>query len=72
VDTEPDGSLVVNALGAAAIGDLAAALGIALHELAPKAASLEEAFMELTQDSVEFRAEGSDTTMAPTGGEVPT
>src|ERR1039457_2775064 len=53
VHAETDGSLVVNALSAAAIGDLAASLGIALHELAPQAASLEEAFMELTQDSVE-------------------
>ena len=41
-----------------AIGDLAAGLGIALHELAPQAASLEEAFMELTHESVEFRGRG--------------
>ncbi len=64
--TEPDGSLVVDALSAAAIGDLAAGLGIALHELAPRAASLEEAFMELTRDSVEFRAEGARPTPPPT------
>ncbi len=57
VHTEPDGALVVNGLGAAAIGDLALRLGVALHELAPHAASLEEAFMELTHESVEFRAE---------------
>jgi ABC-2 type transport system ATP-binding protein len=57
VHTEPDGAIVVSELGAAAIGDLAAGLGIALHELAPRAASLEEAFMELTRESVEFRAE---------------
>jgi ABC-2 type transport system ATP-binding protein len=54
---EPDGTLIVSGLSAAAIGDLAAELGIALHELAPHAASLEEAFMELTHESVEFRAE---------------
>jgi len=54
-----DGSLVVNGLAAAACGDLAAGLGIALHELAPQAASLEEAFMELTHESVEFRAPGA-------------
>jgi len=58
VHLEADGSLVVNGLAAAAIGDLAAGLGIALHELAPQAASLEEAFMELTHESVEFRAPG--------------
>jgi ABC-2 type transport system ATP-binding protein len=57
----PDGAMVVNGLAAPAIGDLAAGLGVALHELAPQAASLEEAFMELTHDSVEFRAEEGGT-----------
>ena len=37
------------------IGDLAAANGITIHELSPSQASLEEAFMELTHDSVEYR-----------------
>jgi len=63
VHLEADGALVVNGLSAAAIGDLAAGLAIALHELVPHAASLEEAFMELTRESVEFRAE--DVTTAP-------
>ena len=57
VHVEADQAIVVNGLAAPAIGDLAAGLGITLHELAPKAASLEEAFMELTHESVEFRAE---------------
>jgi ABC-2 type transport system ATP-binding protein len=57
VDAEEDGALVVTGLDAATIGDLAAGLGVALHELSPRAASLEEAFMELTHESVEFRAE---------------
>ena len=30
--------------------------GIALHELTPRHASLEEAYMELTQDSVDYHA----------------
>jgi len=38
-----------------AIGDLAAATGIRLHELTPRQASLEEAFMSLTHDSVEYQ-----------------
>ena len=38
------------------IGDIAAANSIAIHELTPQEASLEEAFMELTQDSVEYHA----------------
>ncbi|MCW2756106.1 MAG: Sulfate-transporting ATPase [Marmoricola sp.] len=44
----------VTGLTAAQIGDAARDLGIALHELTPKQASLEEAFMEMTRDEVEF------------------
>jgi ABC-2 type transport system ATP-binding protein len=60
---EPDntGALIVTGLDAARIGELAAAGGVVLHELAPRRASLEEAFMELTQDSVEFHASGRVT-----------
>ncbi|MFY1620203.1 ABC transporter ATP-binding protein [Micromonospora sp. WMMD736] len=36
------------------IGDLAYELGVPLHELSPHGASLEQAFMELTADSVEY------------------
>jgi ABC-2 type transport system ATP-binding protein len=53
---ETDGALAVTGITASAIGDLAAAQGIALHELSPQEASLEEAYMELTHDSVEYRA----------------
>ncbi len=49
-----DEGLRVSGLAAAAIGDLAFATGIALHELTPERASLEEVFMELTHDSVEY------------------
>ena len=52
--TEADGLLVVTGLGAADIGDLAAENAIPLHELTP-VASLEDAFMELTDTAVEFR-----------------
>ena len=50
------GALVVQGLPVDQIGDLAFENGIRLHELAPTQASLEEAFMELTADSVEFHA----------------
>jgi ABC-2 type transport system ATP-binding protein len=50
------GDLEVRGLPEARIGDLALATGIALHHLAPARASLEEAFMELTADSVEYHA----------------
>jgi ABC-2 type transport system ATP-binding protein len=56
VEDGTDGDLTVSGLDAASIGELAAANGIVLHELAPQKASLEEAFMELTSDSVEFQA----------------
>jgi ABC-2 type transport system ATP-binding protein len=38
------------------IGELAARHGIVLHELSPQQASLEEAFMRLTAESVEYHA----------------
>ena len=50
-----DGSLTVEGLTAAQIGDLANRHGLRVHELAPIAVSLEDAFMELTQDEVEYR-----------------
>nr|WP_154943889.1 ATP-binding cassette domain-containing protein [Micromonospora palomenae] len=50
------GALVVTGLTAARVGDLALAHGIGLHELTTRTASLEEAFMELTADSVEYLA----------------
>jgi ABC-2 type transport system ATP-binding protein len=51
-----DGALAVEGLSAADIGDLAARDGLRIHGLAPITASLEDAFMELTQDEVEYRA----------------
>jgi ABC-2 type transport system ATP-binding protein len=50
------GVLEVTGLGAEAIGDRAAAAGLTLHELSAHHASLEEAFMELTRDAVEYEA----------------
>ena len=54
--TESDGSLSVHGLTAAQLGDLAFDHGVRLHELTVVRASLEAAFMELTADSVEYRA----------------
>jgi ABC-2 type transport system ATP-binding protein len=51
-----DGTLVVHGLPADRVGDLAFDSGVRLHELAATRASLEEAFMELTADSVEYHA----------------
>jgi ABC-2 type transport system ATP-binding protein len=49
-----ESSLVVSGMTAAQIGKLAAYHDVALSELAPRRASLEDAFMELTSDSVEY------------------
>jgi len=54
--TPEAGGLSVQGLDVPTIGDLAAAKGIALHEVTPRGASLEEAYMRLTADSVEYKA----------------
>jgi len=51
-----DGLMMVSGLAAERVGDLAFENAVRLHELAPAQASLEQAFMELTASSVEFRA----------------
>jgi ABC-2 type transport system ATP-binding protein len=53
---EPDGSIVVSGVQAAEIGELAADRILTLHELTPIQGSLEDAFMELTRDAVEYRS----------------
>jgi len=50
------GLIEITGLSAAQIGEEAAANAIVLHELTPQQATLEEAFMALTHDSVEFQA----------------
>ena len=50
-----DGALVVTGLDAPTIAELAARRGIAVHELTSRSASLEDAYLELTDDSVEYR-----------------
>jgi ABC-2 type transport system ATP-binding protein len=50
------GVIEVEGLGAPAVGDLALDLRVPIHELTPKQASLEEAFMDLTREDLEFQA----------------
>jgi len=72
VGTGDDGSIEVRGLSAEQIGDLAFDEGVRLHELATVRASLEEAFMELTADSVEFHADAPSqpaSTMIGTGSD---
>jgi ABC-2 type transport system ATP-binding protein len=56
VDPSPDGAVTVVGLESAAIGGIAAARGLALVELTPEGASLEEAFLELTHHDTDYRA----------------
>ncbi|MCU1615102.1 MAG: transporter related protein [Frankiales bacterium] len=58
-------ALEVTGLSAAQIGDTARDLGVAVHELTPQLASLEEAFMTMTRDDVEYHAH---LTTTPAGG----
>lgn len=62
VGTGDHGYLEVTDLDCTAVGDIAAEHRLTIHELFGHSASLEEAFMELTNDSVEYHAQ------APAGG----
>jgi ABC-2 type transport system ATP-binding protein len=53
VESEED-RLVVTGVPVERVGDLAHELGVRLHELHTERASLEEAYMELTADSVQY------------------
>ncbi|QQQ76388.1 ATP-binding cassette domain-containing protein [Saccharothrix sp. 6-C] len=61
VREDADGSLTVSGVLSDEIGDIAAASGVVLHELSPQRGSLEQAFMQLTGDSVEYHAELAET-----------
>jgi ABC-2 type transport system ATP-binding protein len=61
---EADGALAITGISASAIGELAGTNGIILHELSPQEVSLEEVYMELTHDSVEYRS-ASPLAMTP-------
>ena len=58
-DVEPDGddTLIVTGLECRDVGIIAATGEITLYELSRQEASLEEAFMEMTRDSVEYLAD---------------
>ncbi|WP_016907361.1 ABC transporter ATP-binding protein [Streptomyces xiaopingdaonensis] len=55
-----DGSLEIEGDETARIGDLAAQWRLPLHELSPQRASLEDAFMRLTAETVEYHAHSGD------------
>jgi len=55
VTSAEPGVLQVDGLGAGTIADLAVGRGLAVHELTPQHASLEQAYMELTRDAVQYQ-----------------
>jgi ABC-2 type transport system ATP-binding protein len=62
-----NGTLIVSGLTAGQVGDLALEHAVPLQELTVVRASLEEAFMELTEDSVEYRAGAEGARGQPAG-----
>lgn len=54
VTTDGPNVLTVTGLDAARVAELTAERGLSLHELSPQRATLEQAFMQLTRDVVEF------------------
>jgi ABC-2 type transport system ATP-binding protein len=60
----PDGGLTITGMPAPRIAELAAQAGIALYELTPQRASLEEAFMELTAGSLEYGDHSQERSIA--------
>ena len=68
---EDDGALSVSGMSASAIGEIAGAAGIHLHELSPQMASLEDAFMELTRDSVEYHGANDPVHVSAIGDPLP-
>ncbi|MFC4536031.1 ABC transporter ATP-binding protein [Sphaerisporangium dianthi] len=61
VASGPAGCLSVSGLEVSDIGDLAARHGIAVHEMSPRGASLEEAYLRLTAGSGDHAAPGHGT-----------
>jgi ABC-2 type transport system ATP-binding protein len=62
VTSNESGVIEVEGLTAEQVGEIAGSNKIVLHELTPVQASLEEAFMELTRDELEFKPVESDVT----------
>ena len=51
-----DGDLSVSGVEAPAIGDAAAAASIPLHGLTPRSATLEDVYLQMTDEAVEYRS----------------
>jgi ABC-2 type transport system ATP-binding protein len=58
IESDERAVLEVHGMPSERIGEIAMRAGVVLHELTPMTASLEEAFMRLTRDAVEYHAAG--------------
>ena len=67
VSSDVAGVLTVTGMASDQVGITAAGHGITVYELVPQQASLEEAFLELTQDTVEYKAPDTSTELAGAG-----
>jgi ABC-2 type transport system ATP-binding protein len=56
VDIDADGALWIDNMGIVEVGDVAFLSGLRVHELTEVTESLEDAYLALTEDEVEFRA----------------
>ena len=65
IEIGDDGALEVGGLSSEEIGTAAASRGYVLYELTPMRASLEEAFMDVTRDAIEYHALGGDGIATP-------
>ncbi|WP_043499765.1 ABC transporter ATP-binding protein [Georgenia sp. SUBG003] len=63
VDVTENGALAVRGVTPELVGETAARHRIVLHELSVQRASLEDAYMTLTQDAVEYRSETTHEAM---------
>jgi len=61
VDSANDGTMTVRGTNAESVGTAALAAGIAIFELTPQRASLEEVFIDLTADAVEYASANEST-----------
>jgi ABC-2 type transport system ATP-binding protein len=68
IETPEPEVLEARGLSSTRIGEIAAAQGLVLHELTPLQATLEDAFMDMTQDAVEYQATEPRADTALTAG----
>lgn len=63
--------ILVSGVGVEAVGDMAFRLGVRLHELRVIEASLEQAYMEMTANSIEYRSPRPKPTSGSGGARLP-